>query len=409
MAPCSMPSTFYDAWDTSLPADHPFVTRALQFHYPLSPIEPIKSCDMSLSVQSRWNGDSSPYWMGYYPDMHPYTNQLSPLNSGLSPISSPQSPCSSKSGCVSAMTCSNSPSFQPTEPVTGVEHPVPDSLVDSNILPQFRAYEVQSSRTVTPEQHWSPQMYSEVKALAQAPKRSQGRFTPNSRVCKPGRRPKSRAGRSCRRQGIVITDNDDSQRVFVCSFAPYGCDSTFVSKNEWKRHVSSQHIQLGFYRCDVGKCNVEAHKSKDPSSPAVSPCNRGSSPLGQPNDFNRKDLFTQHHRRMHAPWLQLGRRRKPTDAERADFEAGLEAVRQRCWHGLRQQPTRSHCGFCHEVFSGEGSWDARMEHVGRHFERDDLHSLGEEAEDLALRDWGLREGILTLVDGQCRLKIAGHY
>jgi hypothetical protein len=41
-----------------------------------------------------------------------------------------------------------------------------------------------------------------------------------------------------------------------------------------------------------------------------------------------------------------------------------------------------------------------MEHVGRHFEREDPACLGDEVEDLALREWGLREGILTFLDGQ---------
>lgn len=44
-----------------------------------------------------------------------------------------------------------------------------------------------------------------------------------------------------------------------------------------------------------------------------------------------------------------------------------------------------------------------MEHVGRHFERDDPASLGKENEDVALREWGLNEGILALVDGRCKL------
>jgi hypothetical protein len=44
-----------------------------------------------------------------------------------------------------------------------------------------------------------------------------------------------------------------------------------------------------------------------------------------------------------------------------------------------------------------------MEHVGRHFEREERANLGEELEDLSLRDWGLREGILILAEGKCRL------
>jgi hypothetical protein len=128
-----------------------------------------------------------------------------------------------------------------------------------------------------------------------------------------------------------------------------------------------------------------------------------TSALSQPNDFNRKDLFTQHQRRMHAPWLQHNQRRTATEAESAAFDESLDEIRQRCWHQLRHPPHQSHCGFCRELFVGAGSWDARMEHVGRHFERED--HLGEELEDLSLREWGLREGVLTIVGGKCRLAI----
>ncbi|KAL8902544.1 MAG: hypothetical protein Q9207_004600, partial [Kuettlingeria erythrocarpa] len=43
-------------------------------------------------------------------------------------------------------------------------------------------------------------------------------------------------------------------RPFTCSFRRYGCKSRFGSKNEWKRHVSSQHLCPGIYRCDIGVC-----------------------------------------------------------------------------------------------------------------------------------------------------------
>lgn len=106
---------------------------------------------------------------------------------------------------------------------------------------------------------------------------------------------------------------------------------------------------------------------------------------------------------MHAPWLQSGGRRAPTEEEKSAFETGLEEIRQRCWQGLRTPPLQSHCGFCKEVFSGQGSWDVRMEHIGRHFEREDRGILGVEEEDLALREWGIEQGILVGVDGGWRL------
>lgn len=166
-------------------------------------------------------------------------------------------------------------------------------------------------------------------------------------------------------------------RPFVCTFSVYGCHSTFGSKNEWKRHVTSQHLRLGFWRCDLGAC---AH---DPA---------------RPNDFNRKDLFTQHVRRMHAPGPKTSR------PERERWEARLEADQQRCWVKSRETPERSECGFCRSEeaggkkvsFEGAGSWEERMEHVGRHFEKGDGVRLSWK-EDVGLREWMVREGLLERV------------
>lgn len=193
-------------------------------------------------------------------------------------------------------------------------------------------------------------------------------------------------------------------RLFTCSFAEYGCDSTFSSKNEWKRHVASQHLQLGFYRCDVDKCNIDykgpnhhsrQHHKKSRSNHSDDAACRIA------NDFNRKDLFTQHLRRMHPPWLQDGRTtqpRSPLNKEREAFERSLDDIRERCWHQQRKPPVRSQCGFCGQNFRGEYSWDERMEHVGRHHERDEQPAV--EMEDVGLREWAIREGIIRPVEGK---------
>ena len=47
------------------------------------------------------------------------------------------------------------------------------------------------------------------------------------------------------------------------------------------------------------------------------------------NEFNRKDLFTQHVRRMHGPGKTASK--VANDA----FEDALEATRQRCWRHQR--------------------------------------------------------------------------
>ncbi|KAL8940359.1 MAG: hypothetical protein Q9211_002325, partial [Gyalolechia sp. 1 TL-2023] len=181
-------------------------------------------------------------------------------------------------------------------------------------------------------------------------------------------------------------------RPFHCSFRRYGCTSTFGSKNEWKRHVSSQHVCPGIYRCDIGACAPHSATTAPPSNdshddPHPTPRQQQPSSSGwSHNGFNRKDLFTQHIRRMHAPV-------SPAHSSVKDaFENTLDAIQRRCWIPLRDYPPKSICGYCapHSsrstntstgvaspdhisggavavrkpiTFSGKGSWADRMEHV----------------------------------------------
>lgn len=197
----------------------------------------------------------------------------------------------------------------------------------------------------------------------------------------PGRIVKPRARKS---PGSGAKRSEPAKRKFICSFSHYGCDVALSSKNEWKRHVSIQHLQLGFYRCDVGSCN-----------PDLNPNVPGHKRVY--NDFNRKDLFTQHHRRMHKPETGPGSGPiTPSNAADKDwrvFEDSLEEVRNRCWMEKRKPPQRSTCGFCGRVFEGEGSWNERMEHVGGHFSRDIVEAK-EEREDEDLTNWALEQGII---------------
>lgn len=199
----------------------------------------------------------------------------------------------------------------------------------------------------------------------------------------PGRVVKPRARKS---PGSGAKRSEPAKRKFICSFSHYGCDVALSSKNEWKRHVSIQHLQLGFYRCDVGSCN-----------PDLNPNVPGHKRVY--NDFNRKDLFTQHHRRMHKPESGPGSATfSPTNADPKDwrlFEDSLEDVRSRCWVEKRKPPQRSTCGFCGRVFEGEGSWNERMEHVGGHFSRDIVEAK-EEREDEDLTNWAVQENIIKV-------------
>ncbi|EAW14203.1 putative C2H2 finger domain protein [Aspergillus clavatus NRRL 1] len=242
------------------------------------------------------------------------------------------------------------------------------------------------------------------KTRRNAPKTSQ-----SGRVTKPVTAEKSRRKAAtstlAQQTGRKKTPKraSSSPRLFVCSFSHYGCTSIFTSKNEWKRHIGSQHLQLGYFRCDVDNCD-DGHKasrkkyghaigssrsrsaSHDHSARQTNDFNR--------KDFNRKDLFTQHQRRMHAPWVLEGR--SASAQELQAFEVSLEDVRSRCWREQRKPPQQSQCGFCAKEFSGPASWNERMEHVGRHFEKDE-HSVPEE-EDIGLRNWALSEGLIQRND-----------
>ena len=197
-------------------------------------------------------------------------------------------------------------------------------------------------------------------------------------------------------------------RPFFCTFQLYGCSATFGSKNEWKRHVACQHLRLGIWRCDLGSCIPPQHHR------GQSPRHYARHELGGDgddddelvyNEFNRKDLFTQHLRRMHSP------SKTSSQAERDAFNASIEQSSRRCLIDIRRPPAYSVCGYCvgdgnrrgSDKFEGPDSWEMRMEHVGRHLES----GHGETKvwkEDLVLRDWLAGEQIIEEVEcGSWRL------
>jgi hypothetical protein len=166
-------------------------------------------------------------------------------------------------------------------------------------------------------------------------------------------------------------------RPFPCAFSFAGCTSTFGSKNEWKRHITSQHLCLQYYRC-----------SACPKSQAE----------GKGNEFNRKDLFTQHLRRMHAPF-QIKRPGAKGDSKiQADWELHVKGMQQSCLVNRRYPPQKSACpnAECRLTFEGHGSWDEWTEHVGRHMEKGEGAKL---KVDQYLVDWALEEGIIEPKDG----------
>jgi hypothetical protein len=171
-------------------------------------------------------------------------------------------------------------------------------------------------------------------------------------------------------------------RPFPCAFSFAGCTSTFGSKNEWKRHIASQHLCLTYYRC-----------SSCPQSTVE----------GKGNEFNRKDLFTQHLRRMHAPFAIKKAIAKGDSKLQLEWETHVKEMQASCLVIRRQPPQRSACPKpdCSNVFEGAGSWDDWTEHVGRHMEKGEAGQLGV---DRLLARWALDEGIIERKeDGEYRL------
>jgi hypothetical protein len=171
-------------------------------------------------------------------------------------------------------------------------------------------------------------------------------------------------------------------RPFPCAFSFAGCNSTFGSKNEWKRHIASQHLCLQYYRC-----------SQCPQSAAE----------GKGNEFNRKDLFTQHLRRMHAPFHIKRAMNKNDTKLQADWDTHVKDMQTSCLVTRRKPPQRAACPKtdCQGIFEGPSAWDEWTEHVGRHMEKGEGQSLGI---DRLLAQWALDEGIVEpKSDGEYRL------
>ncbi|KAI0156774.1 hypothetical protein GGR57DRAFT_70574 [Xylariaceae sp. FL1272] len=167
-------------------------------------------------------------------------------------------------------------------------------------------------------------------------------------------------------------------RPFICVFDFAGCTSTFASKNEWKRHCASQHLALQYWVCQQDGCAEVSNKmnvSRKSSTTArrrsnISGCQTEHT-SGLPNGtiFNRKDLYTQHLRRMHVPGhlkKQVKSKKHVPEWDERQKTHQDQALRTRC-----HLPTHMACPalHCAVLFDGSNAWDERMEHVAKHLEK----------------------------------------
>jgi hypothetical protein len=182
-------------------------------------------------------------------------------------------------------------------------------------------------------------------------------------------------------------------RPYLCTFSFAGCSSTFGNKNEWKRHVYSQHLSLQYWLCNVGACSQSKATTSRSSSLSSSNRNKNGG-----NEFNRKDLFTQHLRRMHTPF-QVKKQQK----KNSDWEEKIKELQHSCLKVRRTPPTKTQCPVrtCGQLFEGTTSWDDRMEHVGRHLEKASatpngtgLNEVVEQESDEFMISWALTERII---------------
>lgn len=180
------------------------------------------------------------------------------------------------------------------------------------------------------------------------------------------------------------------RRPFTCVFHYAGCNMTFAAKNEWKRHVLSQHLGLYFWHCTLDHCSqvnpLHAHgRSSTPGVP----------PFG--SIFNRKDLYTQHVRRMHFG-ADGSNKKMSQDAEEKLKVFQEAAKKKRC-----ELPVYMECPAvgCSKQFRGSNAWDERMEHVACHLgqaasgKEEDVFFGGDH--DPTLTNWAASPDVLVVV------------
>lgn len=176
--------------------------------------------------------------------------------------------------------------------------------------------------------------------------------------------------------GCHMTTEHNETRAYPCVFHWAGCDSVFGAKNEWKRHVQSQHLKLSFWRCTQGACGNSSRGYQGKKANA---------------DFNRKDLFTSHLRRMH-----LVGRIKQAQKDQKGVQAAWEQDSQMKAKVTRGQPcNNSVCPAegCEQRFEGSKGWDDRMEHIAKHLEERKDVQLDQGAG--GVREWALRQGLVA--------------
>ncbi|KAG5916650.1 hypothetical protein E4U42_007565 [Claviceps africana] len=147
--------------------------------------------------------------------------------------------------------------------------------------------------------------------------------------------------KSCKKRMPNLHDSTPCQALY-CLFGFAGCDCRCKGKNEWKRHVKTQHLLSRLYTC--------------PDCPN--------------KNFNRKDLFTQHYIRMHTSQAEKEAVKTKKTTPEFDKMLGDKQAQAERDEGA-SPPEVPTCLFqgCDARFANDGTaWDKCLDHVSKHLE-----------------------------------------
>ncbi|TGZ77943.1 hypothetical protein EX30DRAFT_173645 [Ascodesmis nigricans] len=165
------------------------------------------------------------------------------------------------------------------------------------------------------------------------------------------------------------------ERPFRCLYRFAGCEYLFKAKNEWKRHIITQHTQPFTWKCDEPMCNEKGKRA-----------------------FKRKDLYGAHLKRCHAPNDKPhGGKEHPAYLKVFEvwWKTTVPELQDKAKMLDRLHPERARCVFCGRLFKEDKAWDQMLEHVGQHYEGhgDELEE-GRGEVDENLIEWSLKHKVI---------------
>ncbi|KAK3499040.1 uncharacterized protein B0T23DRAFT_306819 [Neurospora hispaniola] len=129
-------------------------------------------------------------------------------------------------------------------------------------------------------------------------------------------------------------------KPYACTF--HNCSKNFGSKNDWKRHENSQHLQLEIWRCDEKQQQQQQQQ-------------------GVVDDRNRVCGWVAHRRESFRTHLSKEHSMDDTTMEKKVTEC----------HIGRNCESRFWCGFCRKTIEFQKdkklAWSARFDHIEDHF------------------------------------------